>query len=328
MTLFVLTFGGSETASTQYRWLQYADRLRDAGVDFKHAPVKDFTDWRALERADVVILQKTLVSGSRLRKIRSHSRRLLYDADDRIWLSPTRCHSIWTRVRIEWRLRRIARTVDGAIAANAVIGQDLRIKGAKVAIIPMSLDGFLWYPEERPLIPLTIGWSGAPKNLPFLRAILPELKAVQALHPEVHWIIHSGKDPQFQGFRYEHVPFERGEEPMVVRRFDIGLLPLPDDPFAKGKSPIKLLQYFASGVAVVASSVGACVTMLEEGKSAWLVRNSGEWTSHLDKLIQDTNIRRDISRAGRVLFEKVFDSRVVCEQLLNHLEYPKVIDEA
>lgn len=321
MTLFVLTFGGSDTASTQYRWLQYADRFKQAGVDFKHAPVGGFTDWSALERADVVILQKTLVSGSRLRKIRRHSRRLLYDADDLIWLSPTRRHSLWTRLRIGWRLRRIARTVDGAIAANQVIGHDLRDQGAKVTVIPMSLDGSLWFPEERPPGPVTIGWSGAPKNLSFLKTILPELQAVQARHPDVRWLIHSGEDPQFEGFRYEHVPFKMGGEPAVVRQFDIGLLPLPDEPFARGKSPIKLLQYFASGVAVVASPVGACVTMLEEGASAWLVRNAGEWTSHLDRLIQDTTLRRDTGRAGRVRFEQTFDSKVVCDQLLNHLGY-------
>lgn len=320
MKLFVLTFGGPETASTQYRWLQYSDRFKQAGVEFNHAPVGQFKDWNALKSADVVVLQKTLVSGSRLRKIRKHSRRLHYDADDLIWLSPSKSHSLLTRLRISWRLRRIAQTVDGAIAANEVIGHDLGARGAKVAVIPMSLDGSLWSPQEHSTGPVTIGWSGAPKNLTFLQTILPELRQVQARHPEVRWCIHSGEAPKFEGFRYEHIPFRMGEEPSVVRQFDIGLLPLPDEPFSRGKSPIKLLQYFASGVAVVASPVGACATMLEEGKSAWLARAPGDWISHLTKLIQDTVARRDTARAGRIRFEKVFDSKVVCAQLIRHLE--------
>ena len=118
MTLFVLTFGGAETASTQYRWLQYAELFAAAGVTFLHTPVKTFDDFSALGSADVVVLQKTLVSGSKLARIRHHSKKLLYDADDLIWLSPTRQHSLFTRLRVAWRLRRIALTVDGAIAAN------------------------------------------------------------------------------------------------------------------------------------------------------------------------------------------------------------------
>ena len=173
MRLFALTFGGPESASTQYRLLQYADLFAAAGIEFGYAPVAGFSDFASLAKADVVVLQKTLVSGSKFRRIRQHARRLVYDADDLIWLSPTKEHHWWTQWRIELRQRRIAQKVDTCIAANEVIAADLRVRGAMPIVIPMALDGAQWTDAAKPAAPVTVGWSGSPKNLPFLRAILP-----------------------------------------------------------------------------------------------------------------------------------------------------------
>lgn len=320
MRLFALTFGGPESASTQYRLLQYADLFAAAGIEFHYAPVAGFSDFALLASADVVVLQKSLVSGGKFRRIRQHARRLIYDADDVIWLSPTRKHHWWTRWRVELRLRRIARTVDTCIAANEVIAADLRRRGATPLIIPMSVDGTKWTDAAKPTVPVTVGWSGSPKNLPFLRAILPAMRMAQTDCPSARWLIHCGQEPALEGLSYTHVPFVPGEEPSVVRQFHIGLLPLPDEPFARGKSPIKALQYFASRVAVIGAPVGATRELLCHEDNAALVETPETWATTMTQLLKDGMLRNRLAAAARRIFETKYDATVVFERLLRALQ--------
>lgn len=315
MRLFALTFGGPESASTQYRLLQYADLFAAAGIEFGYAPVAGFSDFASLAKADVVVLQKTLVSGSKFRRIRQHARRLVYDADDLIWLSPNKEHHWWTQWRIELRLRRIVRAADTSIAANEVIAADLRARGAAPLVIPMSVDGTKWTDAAKPAVPVTVGWSGSPKNLPFLRAILPAMRAAQERCPTARWMIHCGQEPALEGLRYTHVPFVPGEEPSVVRQFHVGLLPLPDEPFARGKSPIKALQYFASRVAVVGAPVGATREMLRHDENAVLVETPEAWARTIIELLEDEPRRNRLAAAARRTFETDYDAPVVFARL-------------
>lgn len=315
MRLFALTFGGPESASTHYRLLQFAGLFEAAGIEFRHAAAAGFSDYSLLAWADVVVLQKTLVAGAKLRAIRRHARRLVYDADDRIWLSPNKQHHWWTQWRIERRLRRIVRLADTCVAANEVIAADLCARGARPVVIPMAVDGTKWTAWPKPTAPVTVGWSGSPKNLPFLQNILPAMIEVQARHPEVRWLIHCGREPELAGLRYTHAPFVAGEEPSIVRQFHVGLLPLPDEPFARGKSPIKALQYFASGVAVAGSPVGATCELLNSDENAVLVASPDAWGTTLAKLLADEPRRNRLAAAARFAFETRYDVPVVFAQL-------------
>lgn len=319
MRVFALTFGGAESASTQYRLLQYAGHFATAGIQFTHTPVKGFRDFPALAAADVVVLQKTLVSGRLLRTIRQNARRLVYDADDVIWLSPDKRHHWWTRLRIELRLRHIARVADTTVAANEVIAGDLRARGAVPVVVPMAVDGTKWTPTPKPPVPVTVGWSGSPKNLPFLRAIVPAMVEVQARFPAVRWLIHCGQEPGLAALRYTHVPFVPGEEPFAVRQFHVGLLPLPNEPFARGKSPIKALQYFASGVAVAGAPVGATGELLRAGENAMLASRPSEWVEVLSTLLADEMHRQRLGTGARRIFETHYDLPVVFKQLRHAL---------
>lgn len=317
MRIFFLTFGGTNTASTRYRVLQYFDLFLAAHIDVGYAPVSGFKCFEQLREYDTVILQKTIVPLSLIRKLRQVSRRLLYDIDDRIWLSPNKQHGIITRLRIAARIRAIAKNSDLCIAANEVIADDLRRAGGNVAVVPMSLDEGIWHPRtSRNDDALVVGWSGAPKNLAFLERILPELKKVQRQFPKVRWHIHSGENPHFSDFDYLHIPYVAGEEHLAVGAFDIGLLPLPNDPFVKGKSPIKALQYLACKVAVVGECVGATQEILEDGVNA-LCGGPGEWGSALAQLITNATLRNRLAAAGRLCFETAYERRVVFDKYLN-----------
>lgn len=319
MKVFVLTFGGPDTASTKFRILQYRDLFAASGIELSCAPAKEFSDFRALQDYDTVVLQKTLLPVMKLNMIHRWSKRLIYDSDDLIWLSPQKKHNLITRLRIGFRLRAVVRLSDLCIAANGVIAGDLKSCGAVTTVVPMSLDGRIWQDVQRKGYPLTIGWSGAPKNLVFVRQILPELISIQHRFPDVRWMFHSGDDPEFNGLRYTYLPFKPNQEYEAVQQFDIGLLPLPDDPFVRGKSPIKALQYFASRIAVAGSPIGATCEILKDGENALWVRKREQWVDILTTLISDNERRRYISAAARLSFEKKYDMPIVFEQLKNIL---------
>lgn len=318
MKVLALTFGGENTASTKFRILQYREELAAAGIACDWQPVRGFRDFGALPGYDVVLLQKTLLSGSTLRKLRRGAKRLLYDADDLIWLSPGKRHTLFTRIRTGMRLKSTARAADLCIAANEVIAADLAARGGRTTVLPMALDGRVWQdPVKEP--GLTVGWSGAPHNLVFLREILPQLREVQRRSPGVQWLIHCGEDPRFTDFNYTHLPFEPGREHEAVRRFHVGLLPLPDDPFVRGKSPIKALQYFASRVAVAGSPIGATREIIRDQENALWVTEKDQWVSVLERLLRDGELRARLAQAGRRSFEERYDLPKVAGRLIGAL---------
>ena len=318
MRVLALTFGDEHTASTKFRIIQYRTEFARQGILCDVKAAKGFRDFAILPSYDVVLLQKTLVSGRFFSKLRRGARRLIYDADDLIWLAPGKKHSFMTRLRTERRLRRIARAADLCLAANGVIAADLALRGGRTTVIPMALDGKIWQDSAKDS-GLVVGWSGAPNNLVFLRAILPQLREVQSRFPEVQWLFHCGEDPLFLNFKYTHVPFESGLEHEVVRCFHVGLLPLPDDPFVRGKSPIKALQYFACRVAVIGSPVGATREIILDEENALWVRETDQWGKALGRLLSDPELRQRLAAAGRQAFEEHYDLPRVAGRLIEAL---------
>ena len=322
LKLFALTFGDEQTPSTHFRIHQYTDAFREQGVEIEHAPARGFEDFERLAEHDVVLLQKTLLSGSKIKRIANHARVLVYDADDRIWMRPGKPYGLATRTKLQHRLRTAVRAADLCLAANGVIARDQREAGAsRVEVLPMSVDTKQWNTTGRstPDGTVTIGWSGSPGNLVFLEPLVPVLRKLLAESPQARCAIHCGKRPEFDGLEFTHYPYEPGREPDAVRRFDIGLLPLPDDPFVHGKSPIKALQYFACGAAVVGQDVGATAELLEHGVNALTVNSERSWETNLARLLEDADLRTQLVQAGREKIQREHSMSAVVERFLSLL---------
>jgi glycosyltransferase involved in cell wall biosynthesis len=177
----------------------------------------------------------------------------------------------------------------------------------------MALDGETWVPEawlpinQKESRNLTIGWTGAPVNLPFLKSILPPLQELIRKHECVRFAIHCGVDPCWHDIKYDYIPYEKGKEPEVVRTFDIGLLPLPRDDFADGKSPIKVLQYLASGVAMVCSRTPATLDFSNKRTVSLYAETSNDWHECMEKLVKDQSLLNEMSRNGREQFDEYYE---------------------
>jgi glycosyltransferase involved in cell wall biosynthesis len=306
MNIFVLTAGDRRTASSYYRIFQYEELFKKEKIGLQWSIAKEFIDFQKLKYFDCVILQKTILSKNKIKKIAAHSKNFLYDCDDRIWLSHTRSHHLFTRLRLRTRLRVISSLVRTCMVPNSVISKDLEEFGAKTTIVPMALDGNLWSPPTCENKKLMIGWAGAPHNLVYLDSLLPVIRGIQKKYPGLDWVIYSGKNPNFSNIKYRFIPFQSGHEHKIIRNFDIGLLPLIPNDFAEGKSPIKALQYLATQTAIVATPTKVTREILQEKGNCLFAENPGQWDQALEQLIIDSHFRKTLAHQGRLRFEEHF----------------------
>ena len=317
MNVLALTIGDSHVASTQYRLGQFAGTLRELGIHLDFAPAHDRSRWPRLESYDLVIVQKRLMRLSWVKRVRRESKRLIFDTDDAIWEPHGRKHSWWSRVRTRARLRAIVRAADLCTVANEHLAGFLKSDARGVEVVPMALDEATWHPAAaRASGPLRIGWAGAPPNLVYLARLGPALHEIQRSRPEVEIVVYCGQPPQWRSpVVSRHVPFEPGTEADVVRTFDIGLLPLPDDAFAAGKSPIKALQYAACGVPCVASPVGATCEIVKDEATGLTAETKSQWKEALLRLIDDEALRRRLGEEARAMFQRTHTGQRVREKL-------------
>lgn len=304
LRVLALTFGGRETASTYYRVAQYVEILRaNHGIELVMHRADDFSRAPELRDFDRVFVQKKLLRGSERRAVMAAGRPVLYDIDDAIWHPHGRRHSWFTRWRTDQRLAAIARGASLCLASNEYLAAGLRRFTDRVRILPMALDESIWTPRKAATAgsAIRLGWAGAPGNLRYLEALEPDLERVLAEFPAARVAVFSGARPNFRRIDFDYLPYESGREADVVRRFDIGLLPLPRDPFASGKSPIKALQYMASGVPAIADAAEGAAEIFAGG-GALLAREPGDWSMHLRALLSSAAERAAVGQLARARF--------------------------
>ena len=313
MRVLALTFGNEHQASSKYRVFQYIEPLAQLGIEVDAQPANLFKDWKRVHGYDAVLVQKKLFRSGRVRSLRRNAQRLIYDIDDAIWHPHGKEHTFFTNLRNAWRLKAIGRAADLCICANSVLAEHMRKLTERVTILPLALDGKRWRANAQSTGPvLRIGWSGHPVNLPYLEAIELALVQAQIENPQIEFAFFCGKAPAFRKLKYHHIRFEPDTEAAAIRNFDLGLLPLPPGPFAAGKSPIKGLQYMATGIPTILTPHGATRDMFRDGETGLFASSNEEWQRAIASLVRDQELRRRIGTRARALFEESYElSRTV-----------------
>ena len=297
----VLILGhGADTPSTRTRVLQYLPLFQRDGIEVERVdlPSGVFGRWKifgACAAFDVVLHQKRLLPAWQFRALRRRAKRLVYDFDDpmiyaredgRVRRSSTR----------EKRFREILSIAD-AVTVHA--GSDSLARefgGRNVHVIPTPIDLSRWRVKDSwGSSRLTLGWAGTAAHVGNLRDIAAALRGRRVR-------IVADASCEIPGADVEFVPWTEGGEPDAVRGFDVALAPLPDDPWSRWKMPYKILTYFAAGVPVVASRLGAVESVVRDGENGLL---AGDWGACLRRL-EDAALRERLGRAGRATVEKDF----------------------
>lgn len=300
MKVLAITFGDPSTGSTLYRVMQYKSFLAEQGItlDTLSKNQLDSALFKNLSSYDCVINQKCLLPLRKAHAIKSRAKRLIFDFDDAVYTRPGNPFSWIAGLRVRSRLKFWLKHAETVTAANHHLGQYALSKGAHVQVLPMTLDLSVWKPApQESQNTLTIGWAGAPANLHHLERLQPVLKPLLSRYKHLKIAVYSGKKPRLD-FPFEYVPFENGTEHLFTQKLDIGLLPLTNDEFSKGKSPIKAIQYLACGVPVVGNVEGATTEILN-GHNSIPVSSNHEWLEAIDYLVRNPKERAALGSAGR-----------------------------
>jgi glycosyltransferase involved in cell wall biosynthesis len=146
---------------------------------------------------------------------------------------------------------------------------------------------------------LVIGWSGSHSTSQYLYLLERVLKKISDTH-SVKILVIGDASFHIDGVELEVLPWRESTEVDDLRRIDIGLYPLPDEPWVYGKSGLKAMQYMALGIPTVASAVGMDFKVIEDGVSGFLVKNDREWITTITRLIDDPALRARVGEASRL----------------------------
>jgi glycosyltransferase involved in cell wall biosynthesis len=217
--------------------------------------------------------------------------------------------------------RKIARVMHGAalvVAGNGYLADYARGVGAKrVEIIPTVIDTER-YPaastEVSPNRTFTIGWIGSPSTATYLQAIAPALAKVCEGGGACVQLIGSGPI-DLPGVPVELLAWDESTEVSFLQKFDVGIMPLPDEPWTRGKCGLKLIQYMACGLPVVASPVGANCDIVEQNVNGFLAQTREEWVQALLTLMNMAGIGRRMGQSGRKKVEEQYALQVTGPKL-------------
>lgn len=251
--------------------------------------------------ADVTVLHQIKLSALEARLFAAVSRRRIFDFDDAIYVrKPRRLgeppdDSRWRRSKFE----ATCRLADVVVAGNELLGAAARPFARAVEVLPTSLDVAL-YRRSRAgeSEPVRIVWIGSPENLVYLEPIRPALARLAARHPGLILRVICSAFPDWREVPIERVPWSAATEAEALAAAHIGVMPLTDDEWSRGKCAFKLLQYMASALPCVASPVGANREAVLDGITGFHARSAPEWEASLERLIEGPALRERMGDAG------------------------------
>lgn len=348
MKVLLLSRYDSLGASSRVRFLQYLNYFRANGLEVEVAPLFSNAYLEALysgrgrlrevvagyagrikvllraRRYDVLILEKELfpfLPAAAERLLRAAGVPYLVDYDDALFHRYDLHGNPLVRRLLGRKIDAVMRHAAVVVAGNSYLADRARKAGAKdVEIIPTVVDIERYKPAgNRPEGPPVVGWIGTPNTSRYLVPLIPVFEHLRRAMP-VRFVAVGARAEDFVGTPVEAWPWSEETEVASIQSFDIGIMPLDDTPWERGKCGYKLIQCMACGVPVVASPVGVNREIVFHGKNGFLVDTVEEWKQSLERLVRmDPATRTAMGSVGRARVERWYSLQVQAPRLLQAL---------
>ena len=282
-----------------------------------------------LAGADEVILQRRLLSPVVLGLLRRRVRRLIFDFDDAVWLRDSYSPKGFDDPRRARRFRAVVRASDAIVAGNEFLAAEARRWTApeRVCIIPTCVDvekyrasvGQASSPSA-----FTLVWVGSSSTLKGLERFAPTLSAIGRAVPGTQLKIICDRFIDIPHLPVHRCPWDERTEAAEIAAADVGIGWVPDDPWSRGKCGLKVLQYQAAGLPVVANPVGVHAGMVRDSQTGLLATTTEEWIAAVRRLVAEPALRQRLGAAARRQVEDCYSVAAAAQGWLRVIEEPGV----
>ncbi|HEX5647781.1 MAG TPA: glycosyltransferase family 4 protein [Nitrospira sp.] len=314
--------------TSRYRILQFLPGLADHGIDCRVYPLFGPTYWRILEipfsamqtavkavyvlgrfaqrlwdvvtmgAVDLVVIEGQLFPylppWIEWMVVKS-GRRVVVEFDDAIYLTAGHRRKVPALMRM----------ASGVIVGNDTLSRYAANYAPRVCVVPTVVDTDRFVPLRRreevqsnPNRPLTVVWMGLAYNLPYLNQVAPVLRELQE-QGRITFRIVCSRPLRWPGLAVDFRMWSLEQEVDLLQDCDIGIMPLQDNEWARGKCGLKLLQYMAVGLPAIASPVGVNQDIVRDGANGFLASSEAEWRAKLIQLCSNAKLRIEIGKAAR-----------------------------
>jgi len=316
---------GFSVAASRYRVLQYIPYLESRGVEAKvslypRTLKENFRFFNQLSQYDVVFLQRKRFSQPRLALLRRKAKRIVYDFDDSVMYRNSKAEDPISSTRRR-RFVQMIKNSDFVIAGNEFLKNQVLPLNQNVEVIPTAiiqeryqLKTYSAQPER-----VILGWIGDHGSIHYLKKMRPIFERLGDSYPYVELKIVC--DTFFDCDRMKVIKknWSLEEEVADLQGFDIGLMPLVDDPWSWGKCGLKIIQYQGVGVPVVCTPVGINKDLVEDGANGFWAKTPKEWQEKLSLLIKNPRLREQMGREGRKRVLRDYTDQVCAPRLFSIL---------
>ena len=256
---------------------------------------------------DIVFIQReAIMLGTPIieRLWKSKRAKIVYDFDDSIWLSDvSNANKKFSWLKNPSKTSSLIRCAHLVFAGNEYLAQYARDRNENVHIVPTTIDLDEYKPNHNDKSingQVCIGWSGSTTTIKHFETVIPVLKEIKSIYKDkVSFSVIGDGGYTNQALEIKGVDWSKENELKDLSSMDIGMMPLPDDMWAKGKCGLKGLQYMAMEVATIMSPVGVNTDIINHRKNGILAEGQRQWIDSLTELIDNFDFRQELGLEGR-----------------------------
>ncbi len=231
--------------------------------------------------------------------------KLVFDFDDALWIEDTsEVHRSWAWLKRPSKIAEIIALSDLVLAGNTFLADYASRFCRNVQVIPTVIDTERYQPIPHFRTPVCIGWTGSHTTLKYAEMLFPIWRKLhQQWGDQIRFLIICNEPPPPQDFPLAYLRWNERDEIEQLRQIDIGLMPLPDNDWAKGKCGLKAIQYMAMEIAPVVSPVGVNTAIVQHGHNGIHASCPDDWFNAINQLIVDPALRQRMGQTARQTIE-------------------------
>ncbi|WP_310391065.1 glycosyltransferase family 4 protein [Hymenobacter sp.] len=342
--LFLVPYPPGRAPSQRFRFEQYLPALTAQGHYYRLAPFISVATWTILYQPGHAITKAMGILGGFGRRLgllftvpgydfifihreaapvgpplfewfiaKVLGKKIIYDFDDAIWLANTsEANKIAAGVKWHHKVADICRWAYKNSCGNAYLADYARQFNPRALINPTTIDTVHLHNRVRDQAApgrLVIGWTGTHSTLKYLEQVVPVLAKLEEEGLDFEFRVISNQPPALPLRSLVFLPWRKDTEIADLLGFHVGLMPLENDLWAKGKCAFKALQYMALGIPALVSPVGMNTEVVQHGQNGFVCATPAEWEASLRQLLADAGLRQRLGVAARATIEQRYSVR-------------------